>query len=268
MFFVAVAIGTVVTALTTVGLMSLGQGRSGGRNGDVREPAFAGVGAGAPSGARAATGAGTGGHAVTAAGRPGADTAAAPRTDAGVADATGATAADASAGDAGAPGPGTPAGSAAPPAAEALSGHLTGRTVREQLTADSKDAAIRELAGAVSASGRVADEEALVRAVLAREEQGTTGLGEEIAIPHAKTDAVTAPVVGFARSADGIEWGAPDGTKARLVFLIAVPEAAAGDEHLRILALLSRKLMDAGFRDRLLDAPGTEEILRVLAEIE
>lgn len=86
---------------------------------------------------------------------------------------------------------------------------------------------------------------------LAREAQGTTGLGEEIAIPHAKTDAVTAPLVGFARSADGIDWGSLDGTRTRLVFLIAVPEAAAGDEHLRILALLSRKLMDADFRARL-----------------
>ncbi|WP_159061042.1 PTS sugar transporter subunit IIA, partial [Streptomyces hygroscopicus] len=101
-----------------------------------------------------------------------------------------------------------------------------------------------------------------------REEQGTTGLGEEIAIPHAKTDAVTAPVVGFARSPEGIEWGAPDGTKARLVFMIAVPEAAAGDEHLRILARLSRTLMAAEFRERLLGAADVGAILRVLGEIE
>jgi PTS system fructose-specific IIC component len=109
--------------------------------------------------------------------------------------------------------------------------------------------------------------EELVATALRREEQGTTGLGEEIAIAHAKTDAVTAPVVGFARSVDGVEWGSLDGTKARLVFMIAVPEAAAGDEHLRILALLSRKLMDAGFRERLLSVPDEAAVLGVLREV-
>lgn len=165
---------------------------------------------------------------------------------------------------------------AAPEAAEAapeaggqvLSGYLTEQTVRERLAADGKDAAIREMAELLAATGKVADTAELVRAAFAREDQGTTGLGEEIAIPHAKTDAVTAPVVGFARSPEGIEWGAPDGTKARLVFMIAVPEAAAGDEHLRILALLSRKLMGAEFRERLLGAADVGAILRVLGEIE
>lgn len=120
----------------------------------------------------------------------------------------------------------------------------------------------------LATTGKVADVDALVAVALAREAQGTTGLGEEIAIPHAKTDAVTSPLVGFARSADGIDWGSLDGTKAKLVFMISVPEAAAGDEHLRILAQLSRKLMDSGFRDRLQKAQDRDAILQVLAEIE
>ncbi|MGP4004235.1 PTS sugar transporter subunit IIA [Streptomyces sp. 8N706] len=74
---------------------------------------------------------------------------------------------------------------------------------------------------------------------------------------HRKTDGVTAPVVGFARSAEGIEWGSLDGTRATLIFMISVPEAAAGDEHLRILAPLSRKRTDTGFRERLTAAPDT-----------
>ncbi|WP_432096240.1 fructose-specific PTS transporter subunit EIIC [Streptomyces sp. bgisy100] len=148
-----------------------------------------------------------------------------------------------------------------------LSGYLSEQTVREELSASSKAEAIRELARMLTATGKVTDEEGLIRAALAREDQGTTGLGEEIAIPHAKTDAVTAPVVGFARSAEGIEWGSLDGTRARLLFMISVPEAAAGDEHLRILALLSRKLMDTTFRERLTAAPDTAAIMRVLGEI-
>ncbi|WP_369202959.1 fructose-specific PTS transporter subunit EIIC [Streptomyces sp. PU-14G] len=148
-----------------------------------------------------------------------------------------------------------------------LSGYLTALTVAEQLAAGSKEDGIREMAALLGQSGKVVDGDALVRAALAREEQGTTGLGEEIAIPHAKTDAVSAPVVGFARSAEGVEWGSLDGTKARLVFMIAVPEEAAGDEHLRILALLSRTLMDPAFRERLLAAPDKGAVLRTLAEI-
>ncbi|WP_425578862.1 fructose-specific PTS transporter subunit EIIC [Streptomyces lavendulae] len=154
-----------------------------------------------------------------------------------------------------------------PEEAEVLSGYLTARTVKTELVSDSKEAAIREMAEMLATTGNVRDVDELVRVALAREAQGTTGLGESIAIPHAKTDAVIRPTVGFARSAEGIEWGSLDGTKARLVFMISVPEAAAGDEHLRILALLSRKLMDAGFRDRLQGAPDGAAALEVLREI-
>lgn len=118
-------------------------------------------------------------------------------------------------------------------------GYLTGRTVSTELVSDSKEAAIREMAQMPATTGNVRDVDELVRVALAREAQGTTGLGESIAVPHAKTDAVTRPAVGFARSGEGIEWGSPDGTKARLVFIISVPEAAAaGDRHLRILDVL------------------------------
>ncbi|MFJ8140500.1 fructose-specific PTS transporter subunit EIIC [Streptomyces sp. NPDC096013] len=150
---------------------------------------------------------------------------------------------------------------------EVLSGYLIAQTVKVRLDADGKEGVIREMAGLLARTGKVVDVEELVATALRREAQGTTGLGEEIAIPHAKTDAVSAPVVGFARSAEGVEWGSLDGTKARLVFMIAVPEAAAGDEHLRILALLSRKLTDAGFRERLSAAEDESAVLGVLSEV-
>jgi PTS system fructose-specific IIC component len=162
----------------------------------------------------------------------------------------------------------TPASESAVDDVEVLSGYLTGQTVKVELDATDKESAIREMAGLLAGTGKVADVDELVATALRREAQGTTGLGEEIAIPHAKTDAVTAPIVGFARSAEGVEWGSLDGTRARLVFMIAVPEAAAGDEHLRILALLSRKLMDAGFRERLLAAGDERAVLGVLSEIQ
>ncbi|MFF1453108.1 fructose-specific PTS transporter subunit EIIC [Streptomyces sp. NPDC058274] len=255
MFFVAVAIGTAVTALTTVTLVDLAERRRRGEPlVDVPSPRSEPVLVGA--------GALTGGGTVSAPKAPQATTGGA--TPATTSKASTATKAEA-------PSKASPAAATTPPPASedrVLSGHLTEQTVKVQLDAGDKESAIREMAGLLAASGRVDDVEELVRTALRREAQGTTGLGEEIAIPHAKTDAVSAPVVGFARSAEGIEWGALDDTRAKLVFMIAVPEAAAGDEHLRILALLSRKLMDPAFRERLTAAGDTAAILDVLREIQ
>ncbi|QTD98909.1 fructose-specific PTS transporter subunit EIIC [Streptomyces cyanogenus] len=233
MFFVAVAIGTVVTALTTVALVDVS-----GRRGRTEAVGEGGAGAVVP---------GQAGRELSPVGAAAVEVAAGP-----VARGTATGAAARTAGDA---------------VPEVLSGYLTERTVRVALGAVEKEPAIREMAELLARSGRVADVAELVATALRREEQGSTGLGEEIAIPHAKTDAVTAPVVGFARSSEGVEWGSLDGTRARLIFMIAVPEAAAGDEHLRILALLSRKLMDTGFRERLLAAPDERAVLEVLAEV-
>ncbi|OIK07383.1 fructose-specific PTS transporter subunit EIIC [Streptomyces monashensis] len=269
MFFVAVVIGAVVTALVTVTLVDVS-----GRRGRVGALPVASGAALAPA---PAPGSGSGSEPAEA-------SASASSTDSGAELGSGSSSSSVggdsaaqvvvpeqarAAVEAGAAGSGGPVLVSADPGTEAevLSGCLSGRTVRVALAAGDKQAAIREMAELLSRSGRVADVDELVATALRREEQGTTGLGEEIAIPHAKTDAVSAPVVGFARSAEGIEWGSLDGTKARLVFMIAVPEAAAGDEHLRILALLSRNLMDPGFRERLSAAPDERAVLDVLAEI-
>lgn len=272
MFFVAVVIGTVVTALTTVALVDVSERRRKGQSlvdGLAPQPELALAGAGV----------GVGGDGLGAGGGTATVHAPAQRTES-----VPAPAGSAAVGTDGSTGAGDESGSSSskPPADtsgdasgdasgasndEVLSGYLTAQTVKVRLDSGDKESAIREMAGLLAATGKVTDVEELVAAALRREEQGTTGLGEEIAIPHAKTDAVTAPVVGFARSAEGVEWGSLDGTKAKLVFMISVPEAAAGDEHLRILALLSRKLMDTGFRERLMTASDEAAVLDVLREI-
>ncbi|MFJ8062888.1 fructose-specific PTS transporter subunit EIIC [Streptomyces sp. NPDC096142] len=273
MFFVAVAIGTAVTAVTTVALVDVSERKRRGESaglgvGGTGEPELASVGAGVGVPTEV----------------PGAGVAVAERASRGGAVASGAVGTGSPGGAVGTGGSagtsgsaGSSAGAAAAVGArggddsdvgpEGLSGYLTEQTVKVRLDADGKEAVIREMAGLLARTGKVLDVEELVATALRREAQGTTGLGEEIAIPHAKTDAVSAPVVGFARSAEGVEWGSPDGTKARLVFMIAVPEAAAGDEHLRILALLSRKLMDAEFRERLSAAEDESAVLGVLSEV-
>jgi PTS system fructose-specific IIC component len=260
MFFVAVVIGSVVTALATVALVDVGERRRrgeavGGAGTAVPEPVLVGVGAGAPgAGGVVAQRAVREAEVVGASASPAAAPAEPVAPEKAAALKGFAETAD-----------GTP--SAENGGGEVLSGYLTEQTVKVELGADGKESAIREMSALLARTGRVADVEELVACALRREAQGTTGLGEEIAIPHAKTDAVTEPVVGFARSGQGVEWGSLDGTKARLVFMIAVPEAAAGDEHLRVLALLSRKLMDAGFRERLLAASDESALLGVLREV-
>ncbi|MFD3441570.1 fructose-specific PTS transporter subunit EIIC [Streptomyces sp. NPDC058685] len=263
MFFLAVAVGTLVTAITTNALIDIkergsrgeaalataGAGPATGTGPLVPEPVLAGAGTGAGT-AAVLTKAPAAPPSASGATEPQAEPEAEPQAEPEAEPKAEHMAGTGAAGD------------------EVLSGYLTGQTVQVRLEAETKDAAIREMAAMLATTGKVADLDALVAAAFAREEQGSTGLGEEIAIPHAKTDAVTAPVVGFARSAEGVEWGSLDGTQAKLIFMITVPEAAAGDEHLRILAMLSRKLMDTGFRERLSAAPDEAAVLAVLREVQ
>lgn len=293
MFFLAIVVGAAVTGLATVGLMSLGGRGRGEEASPEADPsadrtAVAGVtdaAAGrADDGDRAgALVAATDGaeHTSGTGRRGGGDGANVVSGDG--ADANTAAIAGGSGGEPVVPAPVSGPSAEAAMGADgsagtadggptALSGYLSARSVKLRLesaerSAD-KEAAIREMAELLAATGAVTDLERLVEAVLAREAQGTTGLGDGIAVPHAKTEAVSSPVVAFARAPEGVDWGAVDGTPARLVFMIAVPGEAAGDEHLRLLARLSRTLMDAEFRRRLLEADGRERLLEVLAEIE
>ncbi len=124
--------------------------------------------------------------------------------------------------------------------------------------AATKDAAIDRLVEVAAAAGRSTDPGALRSDVAAREELLPTGIEGGIGIPHARTSGVSEPTVVFGRSDAGIDWGAADGP-AHLVFLIAVPEGA-GDEHLQILASMSRALMKSEFRDTLLKASNPQVV--------
>ena len=119
-------------------------------------------------------------------------------------------------------------------------------------SATTKDQAIDRLVAVAAAAGRATDPAALRSDVAAREELLPTGIEGGIGIPHARSAGVNEPTVVFGRSTNGIDWGAADGP-AHLMFLIAVPQGA-GDEHLQILASLSRALMKSEFRETLLGA--------------
>lgn len=143
---------------------------------------------------------------------------------------------------------------------------LTGpRLVRLDLEAADRWAAIDELAGLLAADGRLRDPERFAAAVRAREEEGPTGMEMGVAIPHAKSEAVLRPAVAFGRSAAGIDFGAPDGTPADLLFLIAAPEGGA-DLHLVVLSRLARRLVHESFRTALREAATAEAAVQTIRE--
>lgn len=127
---------------------------------------------------------------------------------------------------------------------------------------DDKQAVIRSLAARVVAEGRATDAEALFADAWAREQKDETGLPGGIAIPHAKSAAVTEASLAFARLRPGVDFGAPDGP-ADLVFLIAAPEGAA-EAHLAVLSKLARSLMQDDFTAGLRAAGSDDEVVAIV----
>ncbi|MCU0283981.1 MAG: fructose-specific PTS transporter subunit EIIC [Candidatus Nanopelagicales bacterium] len=129
--------------------------------------------------------------------------------------------------------------------------------------ASSKDEAIDRLVAVATAAGRVTDPVALRSDVAAREALLPTGIEGGIGIPHARSAGIAEPTVVFGRTDRGLDWGAADGP-AHLVFLIAVPEGA-GDEHLTLLASLSRALMREEFRATLRSTDDPQVVVDTIA---
>ena len=125
-----------------------------------------------------------------------------------------------------------------------------------------KAAVIRALAARVVAQGRATDADALFTDAWAREEKDETGLPGGIAIPHAKSPAVTTPSLAFARLTPGVDFGAPDGP-ADLVFLIAAP-ADAAEAHLAVLSKLARSLMQDDFTAGLRAAATDDDVVAIV----
>lgn len=123
---------------------------------------------------------------------------------------------------------------------------------------------IKLMADAMEKSGILPDKKAYIEAVLKREESGTTGVGFGVAIPHGKSSGVGEAGLAFARLKRPIEWESLDGKPVFMVFLIAVPKESAGDQHLRILMNLSKKLIDDEFRKKLELAETVESVFDIM----
>lgn len=132
---------------------------------------------------------------------------------------------------------------------------------------DSKDAAIDYLIDLHAKSGNITDKAEFKKGILAREESGSTGVGEGIAIPHSKNAAVKQPGLAAMTVPDGVDYDSLDGQPANLFFMIAAPEKGA-DVHLEVLSRLSMLLMDENFRAELLAAKDAEQFLDICSKYE
>ncbi|MBB6176827.1 PTS system fructose-specific IIC component [Anoxybacillus tengchongensis] len=144
---------------------------------------------------------------------------------------------------------------------------LTEDTIVLDLKARTKKEVIEELANVLEKTGKLHDRETFIEAIFAREAQSTTGIGEGIAIPHAKTKAVRTPAVVFGRSKDGIDYDALDGKQSHLFFMIAAPEGA-NNTHLEALSRLSTLLMDSSFRSKIENALTKQQVIQAIQEKE
>ncbi|MGX0494737.1 fructose PTS system EIIBC or EIIC component [Staphylococcus hominis] len=144
---------------------------------------------------------------------------------------------------------------------------LTKETIAMDLSASDKNGVIDELVNQLDSAGKLSDIAQFKEAIHNRESQSTTGIGEGIAIPHAKVAAVKSPAIAFGKSKEGVDYQSLDGQPAHLFFMIAAPEGGA-QTHLDALAKLSGILMDDKVRENLLQANSKEEILRIIDDAD
>lgn len=148
-----------------------------------------------------------------------------------------------------------------------MSNIINKNLIKLDINDNKKEEIIKILSNLINDENRLNNYDAYIEEVLHRESLTTTGIGYGIAIPHGKCSAVDVPTVAVGRISQGVEWESLDDKPVYVVFLLAVPEAAASDQHLRILAALSRKLMNEDFRNELFNSTDKDKILELLENV-
>jgi PTS system nitrogen regulatory IIA component len=133
------------------------------------------------------------------------------------------------------------------------------------LQATTKRGVLEELAAALVSGQKEVNLQNVVEVLLERERLGSTGIGDNIAIPHGKLPQLSQMLLAFGRSLKGVDFDSMDGKASHLFFLLLAPVNASG-LHLKALAKISRMLMSQTFRDSLMVSSGAEEILRLIAD--
>ena len=133
--------------------------------------------------------------------------------------------------------------------------------------ASNKEEIIKKAVELMNNNGNIVDKDKYLKLVMKREEEGSTGIGEEIAIPHGKGDSISAPGLAAMVIPNGVEFNSLDGKPVKLLFLIAAPNNK-DNVHLEVLSRLSTLLMDEKFRKELLSAKSKDEFLKIIDQAE
>lgn len=150
-----------------------------------------------------------------------------------------------------------------------LKDFIAEKAICPELQATEKKAAIRELVGAMAESGAITekDVDSLVKAIMKREEVGSTGIGKGVAVPHCKHSCVTSLTGTVGRSTEGVEFNALDGKPVHIVFLLVSPPDSTGP-HIKALEYIFSLLNDSDFCRFLLAAKKKKDIVDLLREAD
>ncbi len=142
---------------------------------------------------------------------------------------------------------------------------LNEKAITANMTATTKEGALRELVDVLSKAEGIKNKDELVKVLMGRETLGSTGIGQGVGIPHAKTNSVKKLVAALGISPPGVNFDALDGDPVHIFFLLIAPEDSAGP-HLKGLARISRLLKDKYFRDSLKQLRDEKAILKLIKE--
>ena len=144
---------------------------------------------------------------------------------------------------------------------------LDERAILPDLQATDKEDVLNELLDSLVGTGAVKDKQRMLEVLLAREELGSTGIGNGIAIAHGKCEGIQKRTAAFGLSKKGLDFNALDGEPVYIFFLLVAPQDSAGP-HLKALATISRLLKDRFFRDALKQVPDKKTILEIIRKEE
>lgn len=139
--------------------------------------------------------------------------------------------------------------------------------IKLELNAKGKQGVIEEMVSLISKDKRIKDKDEVLKAILNRELLKTTGIGNGIALPHARTDAVQDIVIAFSRSRDGIDFDAVDKRPVNLFFMVVGPEGK-NEEYLKVMSMLARLLSNQENRNALMEAKTPKDLLREIERME
>ena len=142
---------------------------------------------------------------------------------------------------------------------------LSGDLIIPELTSKNKKEVLEELVSVIVKQNKLINKEELIEVLLEREQLGSTGIGDGIAIPHGKLKNIGALLASFGKSIDGVDFDSMDGKPTHLFFLLVAPENSAGI-HLKALARISRLLKDSSFKQDLMEAKLKDDLFKTIIE--